>query len=143
MPLIQNINARRRAFERRGVRVAERIAEHHETGFRVDITGLEGLADLPQQYINRAMLIRVNQDLAQEFQAGLSEWPEETQFSRQHFRGSDQGITNIAFYAPYVEDREDPRTYPAHPARRYAELRWVKLAERDIRDQQRIARRRG
>ena len=132
MPLIKDISERRYAFQARRERSEIAPVNVREAGFSINLQGLEGLEDLPKRYVNRGLLLRVNRKLANEFRAGMTSWPEETQFSRQSFRGSDQGLTNVANYATYVEDRKNPKTYPPQPARRYVEGRWVPLAEDDI-----------
>lgn len=130
MPLIEDINKRRYALEKRRFGDERRKAEQGDNGFSVTLPDVSIYK--PTLPAHRELVVRVNRALALEFAAQRSGWPVETTLSSKSFRGAAEGLTNTRTYAPYVEDRLNPSTYERHPARVYAGQRWNDIARKDI-----------
>ena len=125
MPLIKDVRRRRLAFEQRAAQQLTGAPAPAGAGLSIQVTDLRGLEDLPTIYVNRELLLRVHGRLVDGIQAGESDWPEQTQFSRFHFRSNDSAITNLADYAPSIESREQP-------IERYVQDKWAEYAAEDI-----------
>ena len=140
MPLIKDVRRRRLAYERRSIQQLGAGASA-EAGFAIEGPDLRDLNQLPTIYVNRELLLRVNARIVDDIQAGMTEWPEETQFSRFHFRSNDSAIVNLADYADFVENMHAnnqargyavPTSFEAQPIKRYVEEHWPIFAAEDI-----------
>ena len=152
MALIRDINERRGGF--RTVAAQQLMAQpaHDRAPFTIEFSGVEGLERLTEEYVNRGLLLRVNQHIVDDIQAGRSDWPERFQFSRFHFRANDVGIANAADYAEHVENLHAinsrrgyaaPSTYSPEPIKTFVVNNWVNFASEDIRAQIRRSERGG
>ena len=147
MPLIKDVQKRRFAFLERSQEVDRRyddLLRDPSKRLTIATPDLSELEHYVEAYVNRDMLLRTNRACAEEIRNGKSDWPEETQYSRLHFRADDRGITNPAYYALFVEEqgapgstRAAPRNYEPQPIKRFVDENWIPLARADIAAQQR------
>ena len=85
------------------------------------LSSIRSLGYDPKIYRPAEVRYEVYNILIDDIRAGETDWPVATGFSRDSFFTDGKTLENEAPYAEVLERRRGPKTYRAHPIRRYVE----------------------